>query len=235
MIEYLQRSAKQNTHGRPQRLVSYSRNLSVDTSTADRLEELDDLNLSTEAAPDASHLEANDTSANDNHLLRDLLELESAGGADDLSLVNLDTGEGSDLGASGDDDVLGLDLGLAALVKGDLDGSGADKAALTLEVVDLVLLEEALDTLGEASYGVGLCLEHGLEVERDLADIDTTRLEVVLSLVVEVGVVEHGLGRNAADVEASASKSASLLNAGSLGRIWIGEESENGGRLYKEG
>lgn len=50
---------------------------------------------------------------------------------------------------------------------------------------------------------------------RSLA-IDTARLEVVLGLVVDVGVVQHGLGGNASDVQAGTAESAALLNTGSL-------------------
>lgn len=50
---------------------------------------------------------------------------------------------------------------------------------------------------------------------RSLA-IDTAGLEVVLGLVVDVGVVQHGLGGNASDVQAGTAESAALLNTGSL-------------------
>jgi hypothetical protein len=41
-------------------------------------------------------------------------------------------------------------------------------------------------------------------------------LEVVAGVVVEVGRVEKGLGRDAADVQAGAAKAAAGLNAGGL-------------------
>ena len=46
----------------------------------------------------------------------------------------------------------------------------------------------------------------------DIADFDTAVLGVVKDLVIEMGVVEKRLGRNAADVETSSSESAALLN-----------------------
>ncbi|KAI3483828.1 hypothetical protein L1887_53238 [Cichorium endivia] len=114
--------------------------------------------LGTEAAPHTAHLESDDAGADDDHLLGHLLELERAGGADDLLLVDLDAGEGRHLGAGGDEDVLGLHLGLAAVVEGDLDGGGAAEATGALEVVDLVLLEEALDTLVRPVTALDLAL-----------------------------------------------------------------------------
>lgn len=139
--------------------------LTVDTGTTDGLQELDNLDLGTETAPDTAHLETDNTGTDDNHLLGDLLELKSTSGADNLLLVDLDTREGGDLGTSGDDDVLGLNLGLAAVVESDLDSGGAAETTGTLEVVDLVLLEKTLNTLGETGDGAGLGFEHGLEVE----------------------------------------------------------------------
>jgi hypothetical protein len=49
-----------------------------------------------------------------------------------------------------------------------------------------------------------------------LLTVNTARLEVVLSLVVDVRVVQHGLGGDASNVQAGATKGATLLNAGSL-------------------
>lgn len=199
-----------------ERLLEALGDLAVDTGTTDSVQELNNLDVGAKTAPDTAHLETDNTGTDDNHLLGDLLELKSAGGADNLLLVDLDAGEGSDLGTSSDDDVLGLDLGLAAVVESDLDSGGAAEATGTLDIVDLVLLEETLDTLGETSDGARLGLEHGLEVERDGADVNPAVLEVVLSLVVEVRVVQHGLGRDASDVEAGTSKRATLLDTGGL-------------------
>lgn len=46
--------------------------------------------------------------------------------------------------------------------------------------------------------------------------IDTASLEIVLRLVVEVGIVEHGLGRDAPHVQTCSAERAPLLNARSL-------------------
>jgi hypothetical protein len=48
--------------------------------------------------------------------------------------------------------------------------------------------------------------------------INASSFHVMLSLVVHVGVVEHGFGGYAADVEARPTKGTTLLNAGCLCR-----------------
>jgi len=55
-----------------------------------------------------------------------------------------------------------------------------------------------------------------LQVELDIADVYAAVLGVVEDLVVKVGVVEEGLGRDAADVQTSAAERATLLYAGNL-------------------
>jgi len=55
-----------------------------------------------------------------------------------------------------------------------------------------------------------------LEVELDITDLDTTVLRIVEDLVVEVGIVEERLGRNAADIETGAAKGTAFFNTGDL-------------------
>lgn len=148
--------------------------LKVHAGATDLVEELDDGDLGAETGPDGSHLETNDTTTDDEHLLGDLLEGNSASAADDAFLVDLKAGEGGDLGASGDKDVLALDGGLAAVVELDVDGVLIGERAGALDVLDAVLLEEELDTLGETVDRLVLGLHELGEVELDIADLDTT-------------------------------------------------------------
>ncbi len=48
--------------------------------------------------------------------------------------------------------------------------------------------------------------------------IDATLLDIVEHLVVDVRVVEHGLGRNTTDVQARPAKGPTLLYTRSLGK-----------------
>lgn len=47
--------------------------------------------------------------------------------------------------------------------------------------------------------------------------VNSTALHIMLSLMIHVGVVEHGLGGDASDVKAGSAEGAAFLYAGSLG------------------
>jgi hypothetical protein len=59
------------------------------------------------------------------------------------------------------------------------------------------------------------------QVELDIADLDTALLGVVQDLVVKVGVVEEGLGGNAADVQAGTTEGSALLDTCGLARYSV--------------
>lgn len=174
-----------------EKLLGSLGDLSVHAGTTDLAEELDNGDLGAESRPDGGHLKTNDTTTNDGHGLGDLLEGDGTGAGDDALLVNLKTGEGGGLGTGGDEDVLAANAGLAALVEVDLDLVLVDERAGALDVLDAVLLEEELDTLGQAGDGSLLGLHEVGQVELDIADLDTAVLGVVEDLVVEVRVVEE--------------------------------------------
>lgn len=213
-----------------QDLLGLLGDLSVHTGTTDLAQKFDNGNFGTETRPDGSlqqlamgvsasltrakayHLQTNDTTTNDNHLLRNLLELQSTSAGDYSLLVDVEAREGSRLRASGNEDVLSAEGLLTTLVKVDLDGVGVNQGTGTLDVVDAVLLEEELDTLGEAIDGGVLGGHHLLKVELDITNLNTALFCVVEDLVVEVGVVEERLRGDAADVQAGTTKTAALLD-----------------------
>lgn len=105
------------------------------------------------------------------YLLGDLLKVQSTSRADNLLLVDLNSRERGDLGTSSDDDVLGLDLGLAALSEGNVEAGGRRKGSGTLDVVDTVLLEQVgLDTTSQCLDRSSLGSQHGGKVELDTLD-----------------------------------------------------------------
>lgn len=197
-------------------LVEVGRDLLVDPRAPDGLEELDDRHLGPESVPDRAELEPDDTPTDDDHLLGDLLEVERPGRGDDLLLVDLDPGEGRDLGPSRDDDVFTADLGLASVEESDVDVGRRGERGGPLDVVDLVLLEQALDPLCEHRDRLVLGREHLLQVELHPLDLDPALLDVVQGLVVDVRVVEHRLGRDAPHVQAGTPERASLFDARDL-------------------
>lgn len=199
-----------------QQLLDVLGDFGIHTRATYLAEELDDGDFGAKARPDRSHLQTDDAATNDNHLLGDFLQGNGAGAGNDLFLVNGEAGEGRGLGAGGDDDVLAADRSLATVNKVDLDGVLVGKGTGALDVFDVVLLEQELDTLGEAGNRRLLGLHHLLEVELDIADLDTAVLGVVQDLVVEMRVVQQRLGGDAADVETGAAQYATLFYAGDL-------------------
>jgi hypothetical protein len=84
-----------------------------------------------------------------------------------------------------------------------------------LSQVDLVLLEEELDALGVGVDGRLLVGEHLRQVDLRRGAEMPIFVERA-GLVEELGGVEHGLGGDAADVEAGAAERLALLDAGGL-------------------
>ena len=81
----------------------------------------------------------------------------------------------------------------------------------------LVCLEEHLDAPGEGGDGRLLALHEVVQVEADVGEGDAALLHVAgLGHVVVVGVVEQGLGGDAAHVQAGAAQGGVLLNAHGL-------------------
>jgi hypothetical protein len=71
---------------------------------------------------------------------------------------------------------------------------------------DLVLLEQALDAAGELGDDVVLALDHGLDVDADVARRDAVHDEAVAGVVEVLGGLQQRLGGDAADVEAGAAE-----------------------------
>jgi hypothetical protein len=192
------------------------RNLSVHASTNSVLE-LNDGDLRTETRPNRAHLETNNTTTNDSKSLGNLLESESTSGSDNSLLINLNAGERSSLGTGGNNNVLSLKDGvLTTFDSVDLNLVLVNKRTSTLKVVDLVLLEKNLNTLGQTIDRCLLSLLELVEVDLDIRNLNTSLLSIVKNLVVEVSAVEESLGGNAADVQAGTTKGTALLNASGL-------------------
>ena len=179
------------------------------------VEELDDGDLGTEPPPHRAELDADVAAADDDHRLRHALQVERAGRADDAFLIHLDARKCHHLGAGGDDDVLALQHPrLAAVLRGDLDGVGAGKARRAQHVLDLVLLEQEGDALGQVVNHLVLARKHGVEVGFDAADLDAVVGELVGGRLEVMRRLQQRLRRDAADVEAGAAERRPLLDAG---------------------
>ena len=87
------------------------------------------------------------------------------------------------------------------------------KRARSLDVLDIVLLEQKFDSLGQASDGGFLRFHHLFEVELDIADFDAAVLDVVLDQVVDLRVVEQRFRRDAAHIQTCAAQRTALFDA----------------------
>mmetsp|Transcript_173412 Transcript_173412/g.550514 ORF Transcript_173412/g.550514 Transcript_173412/m.550514 type:complete len:329 (-) Transcript_173412:361-1347(-) len=101
------------------------RDLGIDAQTTDGVHELHDRNLGAQPGPHRAQLQADDTAANDRHLLRNLLQLQGTRAGHDSLLIQLDAGQAHDVGACRQDEVLGLDLLLTTIQQGDREAVGA--------------------------------------------------------------------------------------------------------------
>ena len=176
---------------------------------------LDHRHFGAQTAPDGRQFQPDDAAADDREALGHFRQLKRAGGGHDALLVHLDAGDRDRFGTGGDDDVLGADhLGAAVTFDGDL-ALGGD-AALALEPVDLVLLEQELDAGGVVFDDLVLVGHHGRQVQLDRAELDAMTREAVLGFLELLGTGQQRLGRDAADIEAGAAQRLALFDAGRL-------------------
>jgi hypothetical protein len=133
-----------------------------------------------------------------------------------LLLVNLNSRNRSSLRTGGNDDILGLQSGLLSIQTINFDLVGGLEFTPALNIVDIVLLEKEFDTLGKTVDSLKLSLKHVVKVKLNIGNLDTTGLEFMSSLMVDVRVVQHGLGRDTTNVQASTTKGTTLLNTSNL-------------------
>ena len=80
----------------------------------DAVEKFDYGDLRTQAPPHRAQFQADDAGTDHHQMFWHFGQRQRAGGIEDALVIDLDAGQGSGLGAGGDDDVLGAQLGLAA-------------------------------------------------------------------------------------------------------------------------
>jgi len=89
---------------------------------------------------------------------------------------------------------------------------GADDAAGATDVVDLVLLEEELDAAAEFVGHLAAAANDFFPVEAQAFNLQTELRGAMRDGVVELGILQQGLGRDATPVQAGAA-GAVVLNA----------------------
>ena len=126
---------------------------------------------------------------------------------DDLLAVRLEAGQGLDARPGGQDDVGSVQrpfaVGLAVFVERlDAHLLAALERAAAADVLDLVLLDQAIQALGQALDDLIAALGRDRVVEAHAVRRDAVLRGAVLDALVELGRLEHRLGRDAADVQA---------------------------------
>ena len=129
-------------------------------------------------------------------------------------VAELDAGHQPHGGAGGDDQVVeGVDVVLPSLSLTSIP-VGAGEGAPAVDLGDLVLLHQEVDALDDAGAHVAAALVGRAEGHRGVA-LDAELRLLVLERVRQLGVLEQGLGGDAADVEADTSP-VLLLHHGHL-------------------
>ena len=178
----------------------------------DAIEELNDRHLGPEAPPNRAEFEPDHPGADDDQLFWRNGKAEGARRRDDRLLVDLDARQLSDIRAGRDDDRLGLERRLFAVLGFDNHASGRGDPPLPPHPIDLVLLEQERDAVDVGGDGVVLMLHHGAEIELRRPDYDPEGPKTVARLVEHLGGVEERLRRDAADVEAGSAQGLHLLD-----------------------
>ena len=170
---------------------------------------LEDGDLGAHVGVEAGELDADRPAADDDEARGQGRRGQDVVAGDDDLPVRLEARQRLDAAAGGEDDVVGVErpvAGRRAVLADevDLDLLAAVEPAAALDELDLVLLDQAHEALGQAVDDLAAALGDDREVDRGLAgrDAEVVRL---LDLGVEVGRLEHRLGRDAADVEAGAA------------------------------
>lgn len=160
----------------------------------DAIQKFDDGHICAEAPPNGAHLEADDAAADHDQGLGDRCELEAARRGHDRLLVHRHAVEFGRLRASRDHDVLRRErLRRATVHRVALDRASAHNLAGALEVVDLVLLEQALDAARQAGHRLVLVRHQLRKVDLDVIGRDAVRPPAVRGLLVQVRGVQERL------------------------------------------
>ncbi len=93
---------------------------------------------------------------------------------------------------------------------------GSLKLSPSLEIINLILLEEVFNTTSQTHNTLIFCSLHLSPIDRDLANFNAMIFEVMHCVVVLMSSVEKSFGRNTTNVEAGATERASAFDADSL-------------------
>ena len=180
---------------------------------------LDDGHLGAEGVEEVGELNPDRTGADNDDGLGLLGKDESLLGADDGLAVEGQSGQGTGDAAGGHEDILGR-VRLLGTVGGfdDYFASLVD-AGFPAEEIDLVLLEEEIEAAGSLLRNVAGALDDFIPVVLEAGDLEAELGRAMAHLVVELGVLEQGLGRDASPVVAGAPAALDVDNGDFLSKL----------------
>src|SRR5205085_3169 len=161
-------------------------------------------------------LGADRTGADDDERLRHFLQLKYVVGVYDALAVGLETGDGTDDRAGGDEYVSRADGLLPAALVTDLDLAGKLQPREAVEGRHLVLLHKVLDALRVLQHDLVLALLHVCEGESHALDLHAEVCQVLPRLLVVVRRHQKLLRRDAPAQAACAAEPLVLLDDGDL-------------------
>ena len=193
-----------------QPLLEWAHEIGIGTRR-ELLHELDHADLRTERRVDGTHFETDDAATDDEHAIRNRIEFERPGRIDDARIVGHER-QAHGLGSCGDDAMIETQKFRSLRI---IDGheTRLDETRGAGLHVDLALLGKHLQTAGELADDARFPTAQFVEI-----DFGRTKSDAVIrhrcGLVDDLGSMQQGLGRNAADVETHAAERRPAFDQG---------------------
>ena len=157
-----------------------------------------------ERVKDGSKFDPDGARAHDDQRFRHCRQVQDLLVAENRLPVKFDSGQTARLGARSDENVLGAHLGRLPILLNRDDPRRLDLAN-PQHGFHFVFAEEVLQTLIVLFDDLIFASAHGLPIERDALALDA-KFPGMLEKVVELGIEEQRLGRDAAPIQAGAAK-----------------------------
>ena len=165
----------------------------------------DDGDFRAKSVEEIGEFHADGSRADDDDFLRLLLQNHGLAAANNAFSVVGEAGHLTADDARGDEDLRGFVLGLFAVVTGDNDSARLRDFGLAAMVIHLVFLKEHFDATREAIGDLAAAADDFVPLVGEPFNLQTEVAGVVLDRLVDLGVFEERLGRDATPVQASAA------------------------------
>ena len=201
-----------------ERLLERDRDLGV-LDGKDVGHHLDDGYLRAEGIEEVGELDTDRTGTDDDDLLGLLGDGECVAAADDAGSVERKAWHLAGDDAGGDENLRRREGLVLSICSANLNSSCLGHARVALDIIDLVLLEEELDSAGELIRDLAGTPDDLVPVVLEPGNLEPEVSGVVTDQGIEFGILEQGLGRNAAPVQAGASGAFLLDNSDALAEL----------------